>query len=320
MNEDYLNVFNELFFNVNENQRVKEIVVQANYVIASLITKLGELVNEISTGISGQDNFVDIIVMLFVRKVIEQLDAINVLVSVCSFTQAEVVLRSLIENIVSLEFILKKDTKKRAAAYYLEHHYQELELAKQYLDENSKYGSMLKKNAGEEEFKKNRERIDIKKKAFENQIKSKPIFQEVDICRKRKLEEKRKKTKKYKKVYIQWYEVCSDAVSFFDLMKEIGYENYYSGIYGGLSYEAHGLNTAMEMKVNTDGANLKYVRNPEGGSNVFSLTCTFSISVLQAVYKYLNDGEEEKEEFKDFFMSHIEKRDIVINNLNMIRG
>jgi len=51
--------------------------------------------------------------------IMEQLDSINVLYSVSLFEPAQIILRSLIENIVGLEFILKEDTKKRAAAYYL---------------------------------------------------------------------------------------------------------------------------------------------------------------------------------------------------------
>lgn len=38
-------------------------------------------------------------------------------------------------------------------------------------------------------------------------------------------------------------------------MKATGHEKYYSGIYGGLSYEIHALSATMAMKVTTDGAN-----------------------------------------------------------------
>ena len=44
---------------------------------------------------------------------------------------------------------------------------------------------------------------------------------------------KKQSRKKGKKVYIQWYEVCSNITNIYGLMKETGYEKYYDAIYGG---------------------------------------------------------------------------------------
>ena len=43
MNDSYLNTFGKLFFNIDENDEVKEIIEQASHVLASLITKFGEV-------------------------------------------------------------------------------------------------------------------------------------------------------------------------------------------------------------------------------------------------------------------------------------
>ncbi len=94
-------------------------------------------------------------------------------------------------------------------------------------------------------------------------------------------------------------------------MKATGYEKYYQSIYEGLSYETHTLNSTMNMNIDADGITLKRIRNPEGGGSTFSLSCTFSISVLQEIYKYLNDGEK-KMEFMSFFMNFKNKRDIQV--------
>ena len=150
-------------------------------------------------------------------------------------------------------------------------------------------------------------------------IKRETVFQETDTARKKKLEAKKKKSRKKKKVYIQWYEVCSDITSLYGLMKETGYEKYYDSIYGGLSFESHGLNVTMGMNVNEEEYSLKFIRNPEGGSTTFSLACSFSIGVLHKIYQYLEDGKSEIEEFKVFFEEFVKKRDIAIYNLDMIR-
>lgn len=318
MVDNYLKIFDELFFNIEENKDVKEIVEQSSWILASIITKFGELQNEISYGTSRQDDFVDTVISLFIRKIMEQLDAINVLFSVGSFTQAQIILRALIENIISLKFILKADTAKRAASYYLEHHYQEIELGKKCFDKNSRYGKLILAQKGEEQFNNDCEKYLKKEGAFKRIINSKEIFKKVDEARNKKLKEKRKTTNR--KVYVQWYEVCSSVSNFYELMKETGYEQYHQGIYGGLSNETHALNSTMGMSADENGISLKRIRNLEEGSSTFSIACTFSVSALNEIYKYLEDGEDEKREFQSFFLDFQQKRDIASQNLDMIKS
>lgn len=320
MQNSYLKIFDNLFFNIEEHENVKETIEQASYVLESVITRFGEIQNEMSTGISRIDDFVDTVIILFIRKIMEQLDAINVLYSVGLFEPAQIILRSLIENIVGLEFILKDHTQERAAAYYLEHHYQELDKSEIYFNAESKYGKLIIAQKGKIEFDKDCEKIEKKKQALERLIKSKTVFQATDIARKKKLEVKKRQSKNKKKVYIQWYEVCSNITSIYGLMKEVGYEEYYDSIYGGLSFESHGLNATMGMSVDEKGFLLKWIRNPVGGRATFELACGFSIGALQKIYEYLGDGENEKAEFKDFFVDFVKKRNIAGDNLDMIRN
>ena len=104
MNDSYLNTFGELFFKIDENDEVKNIIDQASHVLASLITRFGEVENELCYGTSRQDDFIDTVLCLFIRKIMEQLDIINVLFSIGSFSETQIILRSLIENIVSLDY------------------------------------------------------------------------------------------------------------------------------------------------------------------------------------------------------------------------
>ena len=319
MKNSYLEIFDNLFFNVDKHNNIKNIIEQASYVLGLVITKFGEVENEMTAGTSRNDDFVDTFVILFIRKIMEQLDAINVLYSVGLFEPAQIMLRTLIENIVGLEFILKENTEKRAAAYFLEHHYQELDKSETYFNAESKYGKLIIAQKGKDEFEKDCEKLAKKKQALKRMIKSKTVFQETDIARKKKIEQKRKQNKYKKKVYIQWYEVCSNITNFYGLMKEVGYEKYYDGIYGALSFEAHGLNTTMGMSVDEKGFSLKWIRNPEGGRDTFELACDFSVGVLQKIYTYLGDGESEIAEFKGFFMEFERKRNIAGHNLDMIK-
>lgn len=320
MQNSYLKVFDNLFFNVEKHDEVKEIIEQASYVLDSVITRFGEVENEMTIGTSRIDDFVDTIIILFIRKIMEQLDSINVLYSVSLFEPAQIILRSLIENIVGLEFILKDHTQKRAASYYLEHHYQELEKSKIYFNAESEYGKLIIAQEGKDEFDKDCKKLEKKRQALERLIKSKAVFQETDIARKKKLDAKKKYSRNKKKVHIQWYEVCSNITSIYGLMKETGYEKYYDSIYGGLSFESHGLNATMGMSVDENGYSLKWIRNPEGGGTTFKLACIFSIGVLHKIYQYLGDGKSEIAEFKVFFEDFVKKRDIASHNLDMIRS
>lgn len=311
MRYPYLKVFDNIFFDLEENDEIKNIIDQVSCVFDLIITRFGEVINEIMPRISKMDDFVDITIILFIRKIIEQIDTINVLYCTGLFSSAQIILRSLIENIIGIEFILKEQTEERAAAYYLDHHFQELEMAKKYYNKESEQGKLLIKHKGENEFDKFNKDIEKKSKALECLINSNKVFQKINVNRRKKSSEKNKK-------YIQWYEVCSNVKSFYGLMKETGYGEYYDGIYSGLSFEIHGFNATMGIGINNNKLGLKRIRNFEEGEATFKLICSFSIGLLIKVYQYLGDGEDEKSEFKEFFKDFVIKRDIAAKNLDMI--
>lgn len=227
--DNYLKIFENLFFDIEKNENIKSVIEQISSVLASIITKYGEIVNEISYGCSGQDDFIDTVVCLFVRKIMEHLDAINVLFSVGSVDPTQIILRTLIENIIGLEFILKENTEERAAAYYLEHHYQEMTLAAEYFDKNSTYGKQIIASKGEAQFNNDYAKYKKKRDALKRLVDSKEVFQKVNKARNKKLNQQKKGNKRK----IQWYEVCSNISNFRELMRETGYEKYYQSIYGG---------------------------------------------------------------------------------------
>lgn len=313
MNDSYLNIFDEFFYDVNSNCNVKNTIEQASCVLASLIIKFGELEKKLCLGISRKDDFIDTVLCLFIRKVMEQIDAINILFSIGSFAQSQIILRCLVESIVSLRFILKDDTEKRAAAYWLERHYEEIDLGEKLFETESVFRKQIIENKGQAYFDDEMNMFQKKKEALERIVNSKPVFQEIDRNRKRKMNKKRKCKK-----HIKWYEICSDITSFKGMMKEIGFEEYYDGIYGGLSYEVHAYNSAMDICFNEEGMALKPIRNPVGGGSTFSLACSFSVGLLKAIYEYVGDGEIEKEEFRKFYADFQNKRDITSHNLDMI--
>lgn len=112
MEDNYLKLFGNMFYNIKEDQDNKKIIEEASEVLASIIIKYGELINEITARTSAQDEFVDTVICLFLRKIMEQLDALNILIDAGAFSPMQVIVRTLLENTVGLEFILKEDTRR----------------------------------------------------------------------------------------------------------------------------------------------------------------------------------------------------------------
>ena len=130
MQSDYMAIFKDIFYDVQQDEEMNEVIQESCELIGSVVVKYGEVLNEMKYIKPEDDGVVNLVIMLFVRKIMEHLDAINILVEKSSFSQAKIILRTLLETIVSLKFILKEDTQKRAAAYYLYHHYEEIDRMK----------------------------------------------------------------------------------------------------------------------------------------------------------------------------------------------
>ena len=53
MEDNYLKLFGNMFYNIKENQDNKKIIEEASEVLASIIIKYGELINEITARTSA---------------------------------------------------------------------------------------------------------------------------------------------------------------------------------------------------------------------------------------------------------------------------
>lgn len=160
MQDSYLKVFDNLFFDVERNDEVKEIIEQASCVLDLVITRFGEIENEMTMGTSRIDDFVDTVIVLFIRKIMDQLDSINVLYSASLFDLAQIILRSLIENIVGLEFILKDDTQKKSSSLLSR---TSLPRIKIYFNAESEYGKLIIAQKGKDEFDNDCKKLEKKR-------------------------------------------------------------------------------------------------------------------------------------------------------------
>ncbi len=317
MDEKYISIFDDLFLDIEKYPPLKELINDINMVLSGLIIKYGEILNELTTCEDSENSFVDSVLVMFCRKIMEHIDAINVLLSKSCFSQADIILRTLLETIVSFKFILKEDTELRAASYYLYHHYEEMDKIKYFMSNTDK-GQMIKKFVGDEKFNETAIKVNNKKDALQRIINKDATFKKVDDLRNKKIKDKLNKNKNKFKVNVKWYEIVSNYQNFRQLMSYVGWDEYYEGLYGGLSFEAHGYNAANSISVKDDGFYLNHIRSPKNGANVFNLTSVFSISALREIYNYLGDGTEKNREFFDYYLKYKEMSDNVIERLTNI--
>ncbi len=308
MKFQYLNTFDKLFFNIDKQEEIKEIYTEASSVFDSIITEYGELFYRILDEKAEVGTYVDTVIVLLIRKIIEQIDAINVLYSVASHEAAQNILRSLIENIVGLRFILKENTEERAAAYYLDHNFWEMDLGDKCFNENTKEGKQLINKIGTVEFNKLHNGYEKKKLFYQQMMESNDTFQKICILR----EEKKKQ-----KPYIKWYEVCSNVKSVLGLFAELGLEKDYF-IYRVLSKESHGSTAISGKKSDNEGSIIKLIRNPVEGGSTFELTCTFASFGLYDIFNYLKNKPDEIDKFKSYLNDITKKGQAIAQKFDLI--
>lgn len=288
-----LEIFDNLFYRPLESNDTK-FIENVDYLINELVTKLGEILNELCFDKTDDesevknDYTVSLVLIAFIRKIIEQLDSINILYSHFSTDPVQLILRSLIENIVSLEYILKEDTTLRASAYFLQHHFDEIDLWKK---------AKNKISLDKDKIRNLDLEMNKKKAALDRIINSNSNFSKVKTNRNKILKNSKNK-------HPHWYENCSNKINNFHLlMNEVGYKEYYDGIYGGLSFETHGLNSSMCFDFNSTNPTLEFLRNPKNinSSSYLNFTCSFSLNLVISLYKFIDGEDNLSDELKQFY-------------------
>lgn len=299
MQDVYLNIFEDMFCDVNIDLNIKNNLEQASGLFESLIIKFGGITSELCNRISQDNKYTDFVVNLFSRKIMEQLDAINLLFSVGSFFQVQILLQTFIEKILSLIFILEKDTEMRAGAFFLEHHYQEIRL----YEEMIKGGS----NALDDEIK---DKMRSKSEFFSKLVQNSSQLKKIDDIRKKQIAQNGS---------THWYEVCSDVKNLRDLIDNIGYGDLCNEIFGEVLNKTHMYNSMQGLNIVNDEICLEKIRRPVGGKISFEFVCKFSLLALRKIYEYLEADSELIADLDYFIEDFLKKREIVCNNLQQIR-
>lgn len=313
-NYDYVKMFDDIFFDVEENddeeKTLKSIIMMPRQLFSTIILRFCELIHELSfddDGVfDGKQKYVRITVILLIRKIIEMLDAMTVLMEKSIYKPTDVLFRSYVETVVTLCFILKEhediDINLKAAAFYLQRRYEEKRLFEKTLSDIEKCTISIDM----ESFGEIKKVMQKKLAGFETMIEKDPYFKEIN-------EKRGGKNKK-------WYEVLGFS-NFRQLMEDVGMGKYYDGVYSTISIDVHGVGVSndMDIDLNTKTGLPRLIRSPEGAENTVGLIADFSCKALKTLYLFLGDEGSVLYNDNVFFLDFLEKKTIIIDNLSKIR-
>lgn len=243
-------------------------------VLESVLTKyslrISELVNFGSNIIkwdieSQQMNDEDLPPILFLRNFIEQFDAVSILIKESSVEPCKSLLRTALENLFYLEYLLEKDSINRSMSFLVWH----------YINNNI-YLERL--NPTSEEYKKI-ELIFSKDKIMNNQ--KPPILPHVDqllIIGNKILNSP--KYQPYKKEYditkrkcnnnFSWYSLFNGPRNIRQLSDLLGHSVLYDGFFRNYSSSIHGTDIIQGKLINNfnDGLCLQQIRVPKNAQDI----------------------------------------------------
>ncbi|QTR88981.1 DUF5677 domain-containing protein [Bacillus cytotoxicus] len=232
--------------------------------------------------------------MLLYGKVIENLDAIFILLENASEQCAESITRDLFENMLYLKFILDTEHfKKRALAYYYCYVKNRLTSIGTLLSETPK-GIKIRKYMNKKLPDKNLEQL---RDSFEKII-SEEKFKEI----KNEWNRLKRRNKKY---YPKWHRLFDGPEKIRDLAVYCGFEVEYDILYGAYSKQVHSTNALQHLEIIRGGRlgikRLRTYYNPQG-----SLVAARSFGI--AAIKYYIDFflPELNEEFADWYIKEID--------------
>jgi len=221
----------------------------------------------------GKDNFVP---TAFLRNCLELADGISILVKSSSIDPSKILLRTLLENSLSLIFMIRENEKTRAHCYLVWKAHNEIKLCKKFIDEeqiSKDFVKQLKKENQDFELDNIRDIKGILKTIeAKNTLLKLPFYKEVD-------EEYQKSKKKGKNYIRNWYSLYDGPLNFELLSKELNSTLHYHFNYKKYSENVHAVNVLKAfISTGNDLAQLRQMRDFKDCREVF----------IEVIYLLLN--------------------------------
>jgi hypothetical protein len=226
---------------------------------------------------TGINEYVRSVVSCFLRQIVEDIDAISVLINKSISDPCFLNLRRLFENYIYLKFILKEKSEERAKAYYVSH------LLKKRLNaEKSDYSTSL--------GKERKAKIEKDEIAMHIELETKDCkgeFEKIDtILRKTAYQdvanEFARRKSESKKSRIHWYSLFGGPTSIEGLSNSVGCSGLYEVLYRYFSNFSHSENELDNIDSEGAGqAGLVQTRNPENAQDITQMALTYALYSFQ---------------------------------------
>lgn len=239
------------------------------------------------------------LIMLF-RNIIEIIDSISLLVKESSIEPCKIILRTLLENILSIKYIVSKDTKQRASCFMVWDFHQTIKKLKR-LDFSSSQGKQFLRK-----FKKDKllNKAKIKKydnilemiKAYEERL-QRPHFQEIE----NEYQRIKKITKNPK-----WYSLFGGPNNLEELAARLNLPGVYEQFYREWSDSTHGTDIFKGKEspsTKTGEILISQIRLPKYAQQITQITISLSLEIFQDIIDHFKP--EMKQDYSAWYIKEI---------------
>jgi hypothetical protein len=231
----------------------------------------------------GINEYVRSVVTCFLRQIVEDVDAISILINNSASDPCFLNLRRLFENYIYLKYVLKERSEERAKAYYVNHL-----LSKRRHAEEGDYSTSIGK-----EHKTKIEKDDIAKFL---ELESQDCRSEVEkidsILQKPECQSIKtafdQRKKELKRARIHWYSLIDGPTSLDGLSNSVGCSGLYEVLYRYFSKFSHSENELENIDSEGAGqAGLVQIRNPEHAQLITQMALTYAFYSFQITVRTL---------------------------------
>lgn len=211
----------------------------------------------------------NIVCQTFFKNILEIGDGISILLQKSSVENAKILLRSLVENIFQLEYLLASDSKNRALAYIAATFHSEIKFYSR-MDTSTDMGIAFRRSLEKDRIFKVipfKEPKDDPKKTREDFLRflTYPDFVEI--------EKEYQNTLQKGKSNPPWYSLWNGPSNIEQLAEHLNLHAFYHILYRAFSESVHSSNIIKNSLTDfEDGPMLGGIRNPENADMIASLT------------------------------------------------
>lgn len=222
----------------------------------------------------------DIVVLLFLRNILDLGDAISVQLKNSAVEPCKPLLRTVIETVFGLEYLLEKNVRKRALSFIVWNTHKRLKFYER-LDTSTQIGKAFKQELEKDFIYKN----GGVEKHFENQEVTRLKENDEDLLKEpkySKIEEEYQNTlKKIKNP--NWYSLYNGPRNIEQLAKHLNHHASYEVAYRGLSDSVHGTNIFFNNLVKLENGNvdIAQLRNAKDAIPVARDTLSYILMIFK---------------------------------------